>query len=118
MTDSCFRGDDNPVSREVEAAPEVEAITEGPEHRVDAADGVPGLGADEGACGACCEDITCGVVLALVDFSRADAFQTTGAPRGVNAEFQELCAVHAHLFSADEADGASTVRDFPQGAQA
>ena len=118
VTDSCFRGDDNPVSREVEAAPEVEAITEGPEHRVDAADGVPGLGPNEGTGGSRCEDITRGVVLALVDFSRADAFQTTGAPCSVNAEFQKLSAVHAHLFSADEADGASTVRDFPEGAQA
>ena len=89
----------------MEAAPHVEAISEGTQRRIEAADGVVGLCAQEHTGCSDTQHIGCSVVLSLIDLILADAFESTSAGSGKNAEFEEPRAIPAHLFRADCSHG-------------
>ena len=89
----------------MEAAPHVEAISEGTQRGIEAADGVVGLCAQEHTGCSDTQHIGCSVVLSLIDLILADAFESTSAGSGKNAEFEEPRAIPAHLFRANCSHG-------------
>ena len=105
MTHACLGGHDHAIPGQVQAPPQVEAVTEGTERGIEPTDGRVGLGADEETGGADAEDVARAIVLALVDVVIADALESAGAGRGKDSEFEETGAVPAHLLDADSSDG-------------
>ena len=105
VTHASLGCDDHAVSGQVEPAPQVEPVAEGPERSVESSNSLVGLGADEHTCGADAENVTRAVVLPLVDVIVADALETTGTRRCENSQFEEAASVPAHLFDADGTDG-------------
>ena len=105
VTHAGLGGDDHAVSGQVEPAPQVKSVAEGPERGVKSSDGLVGLGADEQAGGADAKNVTRTVVLSLINVVVADALKATGARRCEDSRFKEARAVPAHLFDADGTDG-------------
>ena len=85
VTHASLGGDDHAVAGQVEPAPQVKSVAEGPERGVKSSDGLVGLGADEQAGGADAENVTRAVVLPLIDVVVADALETTGTRRCKNS---------------------------------
>ena len=105
VTHARLGGYDHAISGQVQAAPQVEAVTEGAECGIEAADGLVSLGTDEQTGGADAEDVARAVVLTLVNVVIADTLESAGTGRGKDSEFEETAAVPAHLLNADSSDG-------------
>ena len=105
MTHARLGSHDDAVAGQVETSTEVEAVTEGPERGVKAADGLVGLGADEQTGSSDAEDIARAVVLSLVDVVIADTLEAAGTGRGKDSELKKAAAIPAHLLDADGSDG-------------
>ena len=98
-------GHNHAISGQVQAPPQVEAITEGAERGIESADCLVGLGTDEQTGGADAEDVARAIVLALVDIVVTNTLESAGAGRSKDSEFKETAAVPAHLLDADSSDG-------------
>ena len=100
-------GYDHAVSREVEAAPHVEAVSEGTEGGIESADGLVRVGAQEEPGSADPENVAGAVVLALVDVAFADAFESARAGGGEDSQLKEPTPIPAELLDTDGRDGLS-----------
>ena len=91
----------------MEAAPHVEAVSEGTEGGIESADGLVSVGAQEEPGSADPENVAGAVVLALVDVAFADAFESARAGGGEDSQLEEPAPIPAELLDTDGRDGLS-----------
>ncbi len=104
MTHARLGGYDHAIPGQVQAPPQVEAVTEGTERGIESADCLVGLGTDEQTGGTDAEDVARAIVLALVNVVITDTLESAGTGRGKDAEFKETATIPAHLLDADSSD--------------
>jgi len=105
----------HPVPGEARAAAELEAVAEGPEGRIRAAEAVPHVAADQRAGEPDGEHVVDGVVLALVDLVVVDGVEAAGGRGGADPHLEEALGLRpVALLGTGHRDGGPGLRGAEQ----